>query len=64
MSDTDYIGVDTREYGDAIDEDGQVVIAFTHEHYGHLRFPFEPDVAEQLADDVDSAIEQLEGGDV
>jgi hypothetical protein len=63
MSETDYMGVDTREYGDAIDEDGQVVVAFTHEHYGRLRFPLESDTAEQLADDVDSAIDQLVGGE-
>lgn len=63
MTETDYMGVDTREYGDAIDEDDQVVVAFTHEHYGRLRFPLERSVAEQLSADVISAVEQLEGSD-
>ena len=63
MSETDYMGVDTREYGDAIDEPGQVVVAFTHEHWGRLRVPLEVETAEQLASDVDSAIGQLEGSD-
>jgi len=60
MAETDYIGVDALEYRDVVKETNKVVLALSHEHHGRLRFPLEADTAEQLAGDVDGAVEQLE----
>jgi len=60
---TQYLGVDTREYPDAAEQDDQVVLAFSHEHYGRLRFPLDVSEVEQVREDIDSALERLEAAD-
>lgn len=55
----EYLGVDTREYRDATEQDDQVVLAFSHEHYGRLRFPLDVSEVEQVRDDIDSALVRL-----
>lgn len=57
---TDYLGVDTRQYQEEVEQDDQIVLAFTHSSYGRLRYPLGVEEAEQLQDDIDSAIEHME----
>lgn len=60
MTDTDYLGTDTRQYQEAVEQDDQVVVAFTHEHYGRLRFPLDREKANELRTDLDGALLDLE----